>query len=143
VTTEFLAFDLGAESGRAMRASLRAGVITLSEVCRFPNGPVRDNGSLRWDIHRLWSEMKAALEQVSDRRFESIGADAWGCDYGLLREDGSLVEQPYTYRDARTDGVMSSVFARVPKERIYAVTGIQFLWFNTLFQLSQRRTDSA
>ena len=79
--------------------------------------------------------MQAALEQVSDRRFESIGADAWGCDYGLLRQDGSLVEQPYTYRDARTDGVMSSVFARVPRERIYAVTGIQFLWFNTLFQL--------
>ena len=135
MTTEFLAFDLGAESGRAMRASLRTGVLTLSEVCRFPNGPVRDNGSLRWDIHRLWHEMQAALEQVSDHRFESIGADAWGCDYGLLRQDGSLVEQPYTYRDARTDGVMSSVFARVPRERIYAVTGIQFLWFNTLFQL--------
>jgi rhamnulokinase len=135
VSTEFLAFDLGAESGRAMRASLRAGVLTLSEVCRFPNGPVRDNGSLRWDLHRLWREMQSALAQVSDYRFESIGADAWGCDYGLLREDGSLLELPYTYRDPRTDGMMDRVFARVPRERIYAVTGIQFLWFNTLFQL--------
>ena len=118
-----------------MRASLRSGVLTLNEVCRFPNGPVRDNGSLRWDLHRLWREMKAALAQLGDSRFESIGADAWGCDYGLLRKDGSLVEQPYAYRDSRTDGMMEQVFARVPRERIYAVTGIQFLWFNTLFQL--------
>ena len=69
------------------------------------------------------------------RRLESIGVDAWGCDYGLLREDGSLVEHPFTYRDARTDGVMEQVFAKVPRERIYATTGIQFLWFNTLYQL--------
>ena len=78
MSRDYLAFDLGAESGRAMRASLRSGVLTLSEVCRFPNGPVRDNGSLRWDIHRLWHEMKAALGEVSDRRFESIGADEIG-----------------------------------------------------------------
>ena len=66
---------------------------------------------------------------------DSIGVDAWGCDYGLLREDGSLVEPPFTYRDARTDGVMEQVFAKVSRERIYATTGIQFLWFNTLYQL--------
>jgi rhamnulokinase len=135
VSSDYLAFDLGAESGRAMRGSLRGGVLSLSEVCRFPNGPTRDNGSLRWDLHRLWREMKQALSHVSESRFESIGADAWGCDYGLLRADGSLVEQPYTYRDARTDGVMERVFAKVPRERIYAITGVQFLWFNTLYQL--------
>jgi rhamnulokinase len=135
VTRDYLAFDLGAESGRAMRASLRAGVVTLAEVCRFPNGPVRDNGSLRWDIYRLWHEMRLALAGCSRRSLESIGVDAWGCDYGLLREDGSLIELPFTYRDARTDGVMSQVFAKVPRERVYATTGIQFLWFNTLYQL--------
>jgi rhamnulokinase len=132
---EFLAFDLGAESGRAMRASLRGGVLTLAEVCRFPNGPVRDNGSQRWDLYRLWREMRAALSQCNGARLESIGVDAWGCDYGLLREDGTLVEPPFTYRDARTNGVMDRVFAKVPRERIYATTGIQFLWFNTLYQL--------
>jgi len=134
-TTEYLAFDLGAESGRAMQASLHAGVLTLAEVCRFPNGPTRDNGSLRWDIHRVWREMQGALHQVGMTRFASIGVDAWGCDYGLLRQDGSLVEAPYAYRDRRTDGVMERVFEVVPRERIYETTGIQFLWFNTLYQL--------
>jgi rhamnulokinase len=132
---EYLAFDLGAESGRVMRASLRGGVLVLSEVSRFPNGPSRDNGSLRWDMPRLWQEMRTALDLVAATRFASIGVDAWGCDYGLLRKDGSLVEQPYAYRDPRTDGVMQRVFETVPRERIYATTGIQFLWFNTLYQL--------
>jgi rhamnulokinase len=135
VTRDFLAFDLGAESGRAMRASLRGGVITLAEMYRFPNGPVRDNGSLRWDIYRLWREMQSVLSGFSAASLESIGVDAWGCDYGLVRADGSLVEVPFTYRDARTQGVMEQVFATVPRERIYAATGIQFLWFNTLYQL--------
>ena len=62
-------------------------------------------------------------------------SDGWGCDYGLLRADGSLVEAPYAYRDPRTDGMMEQVFAKVPRERIYAITGVQFLWFNTLYQL--------
>ena len=135
MTRDYLAFDLGAESGRAMRASLRGGIITLSEVCRFPNGPVRDNGSLRWDIYRLWHEMRSALALCARPSLESIGVDAWGCDYGLLREDGSLIELPFTYRDGRTEGVMGEVFAKVSRERVYATTGIQFLWFNTLYQL--------
>jgi rhamnulokinase len=135
VAKNFLAFDLGAESGRAMRASLHRGIITLADVCRFPNGPVRDNGSQRWDIYRLWHEMRAALVRCSGSPLESIGVDAWGCDYGLLREDGSLIEPPYTYRDTRTDGVMEHVFAKVSRDRVYATTGIQFLWFNTLYQL--------
>lgn len=132
---EFLAFDVGAESGRAIRGSLDAGVLALTEVCRFANGPVRDNGSLRWDIHRVWHEMRRALEQPGAVRLESIGVDAWGCDYGLVRENGSLVERPFSYRDPRTDGVMEEVFTTVPRERIYGTTGIQFLWFNTLYQL--------
>src|SRR5688572_17311036 len=102
-----------------MRASLRSGVPTLKEISRFPNGPVRDNGSLRWDMYRLWEEMKQVLAHVGPGRLESIGADAWGCDYGLMHEDGALVEPPYTYRDPRTNGVMESVFTRVSRERIY------------------------
>ena len=118
-----------------MRASLRGGVITLAEVSRFPNKPVRDNGSLRWDIDGLWREMRNALGSCCDTPLESVGVDTWGCDYGLLRADGSLVEAPFTYRDARTEGVMEQVFASVSRERIYASTGIQFLWFNTLYQM--------
>ena len=132
---EFLAFDIGAESGRAIRGSLKGGTLGLTEVCRFANGPVRDNGSQRWDIHRVWREMQGALERTGTERLESIGVDAWGCDYGLIREDGSLVERPFTYRDSRTDGVMDEVLAKVPRARIYGTTGIQFLWFNTLYQL--------
>jgi rhamnulokinase len=133
----FLAFDLGAESGRAMSGHLRSGVLGLAEVCRFANEPVRVDGSLYWDVPRLWLHMQRALEQVADRRtrLDSIGVDAWGCDYGLIGENGDLLANPYHYRDARTDGVMEDVFARVPRARIYDVTGIQFLSFNTLYQL--------
>jgi rhamnulokinase len=133
----FLAFDLGAESGRAMSAELRGGTLALSEVCRFANEPVRVDGSLYWDAPRLWLHIEKALDQASAAsvRFDSIGVDAWGCDYGLLGENGELLGNPYHYRDSRTDGVMEDVFTRIPRARIYDTTGIQFLTFNTLFQL--------
>src|SRR3954462_12046816 len=135
MTAHFLAIDLGAESGRAMLGRLGAGVLSLDEICRFPNGPVRDNGSLRWDIRRLWSEIRRGLDRSADREPESIGVDTWGCDYALLDARGELLEQPYHYRDVRTDGVMEAVWQRVSREEIYAITGIQFLVFNTLYQL--------
>jgi rhamnulokinase len=132
----FLAFDLGAESGRAMSGRLRSGVLDLVEVCRFSNEPVRVDGSLYWDAPRLWLHMQRALAQVpASLGLDSIGVDAWGCDYGLLGENGDLLGNPYHYRDARTDGVMDDVFTRVPRSEIYDVTGIQFLSFNTLYQL--------
>ena len=133
----FLAFDLGAESGRAMLGRLRAGVLDLTEVYRFANEPVREHASLHWDLLRLWLEMQRAVQRVSaaGTRLESIGVDTWGCDYGLLGEAGQLLGNPYHYRDSRTDGVMDDVFARVPRARIYDVTGTQFLPFNTLYQL--------
>jgi rhamnulokinase len=131
----FLAVDLGAESGRAMLGRLDAGVLSLDEVCRFPNEPIRQNGSLRWDITRLWGEIRAGLGQASRTPLRSIGVDTWGCDYALLDADGRLVENPYHYRDPRTAGVMEAVWQRVPREEIYRITGIQFLVFNTLYQL--------
>jgi len=135
MSAHFLAIDLGAESGRAMLGQLRTGVLSLDEICRFPNGPVRDNGSLRGDINRLWSEIRRGLERVADRKPDSVGLDTWGCDYALLDARGGLVEQPYHYRDVRTDGVMEAVWQRVSREEIYSITGIQFLVFNTLYQL--------
>ena len=133
--SHFLAFDLGAESGRAVLGRLRTGVLDVSEVHRFANEPVRQNGSLHWDILRLWLEIKRGLERSSIHKIESVGVDAWGCDFALVGEHGTLLQNPYHYRDKRTDGIMDAVFERVTAERIYEITGIQFLPFNTLFQL--------
>ena len=131
----FLAFDLGAESGRAMLGRLRAGVLDVSEIHRFVNEPVRQNGSLHWDVLRIWLELKQGMERAAGTPIESVGVDAWGCDYALVGEQGVLLQNPYHYRDKRTDGIMEAVFERVPADEIYAVTGIQFLPFNTLYQL--------
>lgn len=141
VSAQFLAFDLGAESGRAIVGRLRSGLLDISEIHRFPNDPVRQHGALQWDVLRLWLEMRRALDRAPDA-LDSIGVDTWGCDYALVGERGRLVENPYHYRDARTDGVAAAVFSRVPAEEIYSVTGIQFLAFNTLFQLHAACRDT-
>jgi rhamnulokinase len=135
VTRRYLAFDLGAESGRALTGELESGVLAVSEVCRFANEPVRQGDSLYWDVLRLWLEIQRTLDRVSDRRFDSIALDGWGVDYALLGERFNLLENPYHYRDLRNEGVMAEVFERVSRERIYETTGIQFLQINTLFQL--------
>ena len=132
---QFLGFDLGAESGRAVLGRLHHGVLDVREIHRFVNEPVRQNGSLQWDILRLWLEIKRGLEGASTEPVASVGVDAWGCDYALVGERGTLLQNPYHYRDKRTDGVMEQVFSRVPAEQIYDVTGIQFLQINTLYQL--------
>jgi rhamnulokinase len=135
VRGHYLAFDLGAESGRAIAGRLDGEALTVREVCRFPNEPVRENGALHWDILRLWLEITRALERSGQTRFDSMAVDAWGVDYALLGERGNLLENPYHYRDLRNVGMMAKVFERVSRERIYSVTGIQFLQINTLFQL--------
>jgi rhamnulokinase len=135
VSARFLALDLGAESGRAILGRLDGEVLTLKDVRRFPNVAVRTHGSLHWDILRLWHEVKASLDDLGDVTLDSVGLDTWGCDYALLGEQGQLLENPYHYRDTRTDEVPSEVFRQVSAERIYATTGIQFLNFNSLFQL--------
>ena len=125
----------GAESGRAILGRLDGDVLTLKDVRRFPNVAVRTNGSLHWDILRLWHEVKTSLEDVSDVTLASVGLDTWGCDFALLGEQGQLLENPYHYRDTRSDDAPSQVFRHVSADRIYATTGIQFLNFNSLFQL--------
>jgi rhamnulokinase len=135
VNGTYLAFDLGAESGRAVVARLDSGVLAVRELGRFTNDPVRQHGSLYWDVLRLWLEMQRVLERVSDSRFDGIGVDTWGVDYALLGERGNLLENPYHYRDSRTEGIMTDVFQRASREKIYSITGIQFLQINTLFQL--------
>ena len=113
----------------------------MEEVHRFPNQPVREGGTLRWGVRGLWEQVQAALAKVSDITLDGVGVDAWGVDYALLRADGTLVENPYHYRDARTNGLMDQVFSLVPKEDIYSTTGIQFMPINTLFQLFAHLRD--
>ncbi|HEV2984675.1 MAG TPA: hypothetical protein VGX46_09810, partial [Vicinamibacterales bacterium] len=135
MSAAFLAFDLGAESGRAVLGRLHAGVLDIREIRRFPNEPIRHHGSLRWDIPRIWREIGQALGHGAGPRLASVGVDGWGVDYALIGERGNLLESPYHYRDIRNEGMMEAVFERVSREEIYAVTGIQFLQINTLFQL--------
>jgi rhamnulokinase len=133
----FLAFDLGATSGRAILGRLDSGLIKLEELHRFSNDPVHYNGEMHWDAPRLWFEMRRALDitRRQAERVDSIGVDTWGVDYALLGEGGSLLENPYHYRDARTDGMVDEVTGKVSAERIYDQTGIQFMALNTLYQL--------
>jgi rhamnulokinase len=135
----FLAFDLGAESVRAIMGRLRNGVLEVNEISRFPNQPIRAHGSLRWDVPHLWSEMRRALDNVSGPQLESVGVDAWGVDYALLDDDGKLLEAPFHYRDRRTEGMIEAVSARLGLERIYSTTGVQVLPINTLYQLYAAR----
>ena len=130
-----MAFDFGAESGRAVLGRLHRGIITIDEICRFPNEPVAYGGSLHWDVARLWHEVRKELAQLDDVELASVGVDAWGVDYALLGDRGELLQNPYHYRDNRTVGVMEEVFQKVPREEIYKETGIQFMPINTLYQL--------
>jgi rhamnulokinase len=138
----YLAFDFGAESGRAVLAHLRSGILTTEEVHRFPNEPVEYGGSLHWDVARLWFEVRKALSRLDEVELAGIGVDAWGVDYALVGERGELLQNPYHYRDRRTEGVMEEVLRQVGKEEIYQATGIQFMPFNTVYQLvaAQRQT---
>jgi rhamnulokinase len=135
--TDFLALDLGAESGRAIVATLEADHLTLKEVHRFGNGPVRLPDALHWDVLRLWTEIKAGIAAAiqSGAKPVGIGLDTWGVDFALLDKDGALLGNPFHYRDARTDGMMDEVFKRISRSEVFAQTGIQFMQLNTLYQL--------
>ncbi len=140
--SDFLAFDLGAESGRAMVGRLKAGRLEVREVRRFANITLTLGGHLHWNVPELFEEMMAGMAAWAggDHAIASVGVDTWGVDFGLLDGDGSPLSLPYAYRDERTEGAMEEFFARparpgMPRERVYELTGIQFLRFNSLFQL--------
>ena len=138
----FLAFDFGAESGRAVLGHVHSGVITTEEVHRFANEPVEYGGSLHWDVARLWLEVRKAFSRLEEVELAGVGVDTWGVDYALLGERGELLQNPYHYRDARTTGVMEQVFQQVSKDEIYQTTGIQFMPINTLYQLYAAKRDT-
>ena len=131
-----LAFDFGASSGRAIIGSFDGEKITLEETHRFTNDPVEVRGTIYWDILRLFYEVKQGLVKAkSAGGFDSVGVDTWGVDFGLIDEFGCLLENPVHYRDRRTNGILDEVFRLIPREELYAITGIQFMELNTVFQL--------
>jgi rhamnulokinase len=134
----YIAVDLGAESGRVMLGRIANGRLTLEQVHRFGNGPIEEQGSLRWDFKRLLAEIKSGIAKAAktaDGGVQGIGVDTWGVDFGFLGSDGQLLEDPYHYRDSRTNGMMEKAFEIMPKRRIYENTGIQFMQLNSLYQL--------
>jgi rhamnulokinase len=139
----YLAVDLGAESGRTIIGQFDGGRLQLIENHRFPNGgiPVPEfsgRSSLRWDVLRLWCELKEGIRKAVRKdglELASIGIDTWGVDYALLDRKGALISVPFNYRDSRTEGVMEKAFQRMSRKEIFELTGIQFMPINSLFQL--------
>ena len=134
----YLAVDLGAESGRVMAGIYEGGRLGLEEMARFPTGGTRLPDGLHWDIMRIFSDIrrgisKARVQFGSD--VVSVAVDTWGVDYAMLDATGSLLGLPWMYRDTRTDGMMEAVSALVPPDELYRRTGIQPMFFNTLYQL--------
>ncbi|HET7114104.1 MAG TPA: rhamnulokinase family protein [Pyrinomonadaceae bacterium] len=143
----FIAVDLGAGSGRVFLCGLGPNELLLEEVRRFQYPPREIDGHLRWDFAKILKEIKSGLYGAGERarelgrRVQSIGVASWGVDYGLVDETGRLLEDPICYRDSRTQGVMDQVFACITKQELFTRTGVQFMPFNTLFQLYAHARD--
>ncbi len=134
----FLAFDLGASSGRAILGTLENNQLKLTEVHRFKNQMTKIHGHFYWNIFNLFEELKTGLKKcVLDEAIKplSFGVDTWGVDYSLIAKNGQLTGLPFAYRDPRTDSAMNQFFQLMSKRDTYLLSGIQFLQFNTLFQL--------
>lgn len=131
-----LAFDLGASSGRGIIATLDGGKITLKEIHRFANNGVKVRNTFYWDILYLFDQIKQGIVKAKhEGGFDSIGIDTWGVDFGLLDKNGDLIDNPVHYRDDRTQGMQEELFKLVDKKTVYDRTGIQFMNFNTIFQM--------
>ncbi|NDC63148.1 MAG: rhamnulokinase [Planctomycetia bacterium] len=141
-----LAVDLGASGGRVIAGDFDGRRLALEELHRFDNGPVSVDGQLVWDLPRLWREVIAGMRVAAARHgpaVASIGVDAWGVDFSCLGRDGTLLADPVCYRDERTRGMLAQAERIVPREEIFAATGLQFMEINTLYQLlamKQRRS---
>lgn len=145
--TSFLAVDMGASSGRHVLGHFDGERIELEEVYRYENGPVEMNGGYFWDLPGLWSDVRAGLLAASAKygaAIQSVGVDTWGVDYAYLDKNGELLANPRCYRDPRTDSIMEKAFQKVSRDEIFAQSGLQFMQFNTLYQLlADRWSDSA
>jgi len=144
---KFVAFDLGAESGRAVLGRLDGQRLELAEKHRFANPNGRMNGRLQWNVLSQWEELKIGLRKAATDAagaLDGIGVDTWGVDFGLISPSGELLSNPVMYRDSLTDGILEHAFKQVSRERLFDATGIQFIKFNSLFQLmAMRRVGSS
>lgn len=134
----FFAVDLGATSGRTIIGTFNGGQISLEELTRFDNNLIETGGHFYWDIYALYNEIIKGLKIVAHRNIniQSIGIDTWGCDFVFIGDDGAILRNPLAYRDPHTFGAMEKYFKQaVAKEDVYKITGIQFMNFNSLFQL--------
>lgn len=135
---KLLAFDYGASSGRGMIGEYDGTGLSLREIHRFKNEPVRYGAHLHWDFPRLFAEMKqgmAAAARDAGGDVASMAVNTWGVDFGLIDRHGLLMANPFHYRDTLTEGAMESVFEHIPRRELYHLTGLQYLRFNTLYQL--------
>jgi rhamnulokinase len=136
--TVALAVDLGASGGRVVSGAFDGRLLELEEIHRFENGPVAMGGRLIWDLPRLWQEVVAGLRAAAARHgggVASVGVDTWGVDFSFLAADDALLSNPVCYRDSRTRGLLAAAEAIVPREEIFAATGLQFMEINSLYQL--------
>ena len=135
----YLAIDMGASSGRHLIGRFDGRTLQLEEVHRFENGPVEMAGRLYWDLPGLWTRVRqglaAAAAAEGGEAIVSVGVDTWGVDFGLLGGNDEPLGNPFHYRDSRTNGIFDKAFAIVPREEIFRQTGLQFMQFNTLYQL--------
>lgn len=140
----FVAFDLGATSGRTILGSLRDGELVLKELTRFPNTILPLGGHYYWNIFSLYEHLCEGLRAAAREGVEiaSVGIDTWGVDFAFVGKDGSLLGLPYAYRDPHTDGAPEEYFSKVlPREEVYGATGIQIMQFNSLYQLYAMQRD--
>lgn len=141
----FAGVDIGASSGRVILGRAGGSGVSLETVHRFPNGVVEHGGGLRWDFDALFAEVlkglaaAATVAAVQGERIASIGIDTWAVDYGLVNKAGELVDQPYSYRDDRSRAAVAPVHAKLDPSRLYQTTGLQFLQFNTIYQLATEK----
>lgn len=138
----YLAVDIGASSGRHILAHLEDGRMQLEEIHRFPNGMVRRQGHLAWDLIQLFEEIKRGMIKCKEmgKIPESVGIDSWGVDYALIDREGRRLGEAYGYRDQRTDGADELVYKKISEDQLYARTGIQKQIFNTIYQLAADQT---
>jgi rhamnulokinase len=137
----YLAIDLGAESGRIILGALDHGQLSLTELRRFPNTPIRAGASLQWDIPKLWCGIEAGLAAIPTDSIDSISVDSWGVDYVLLDSNGQIIEPSYHYRDPRAQLGVDRLLKKVTWNKIFEETGIQFMPINTLFQLASETPE--
>jgi rhamnulokinase len=139
-----LAIDLGADSGRAILGRLEGKRLSIEEIHRFPTGVLNIGNGLHWNIYRIFEEIKKALHLCARKSVpDSIGIDTWGVDFGLIDACGQLIGLPFSYRDRRTEGAAESFFKKIARYEVYKRTGIQFMEFNSLFQLESMVRDKS